>query len=150
MAAILLSRMEVCYCTSGFFRSYAHQAISFGELPFPRELRSRTHVDYCVLNHAVTIMCAECAKWLSQIRRYNNSPQGCKFNENQRINSRNDLCSIQTWESSFLSEPYSKRNGWRLLWSLDEFASLHLRAWRPIWPPPHGVNTGPKRDPIPL
>ena len=43
------------------------------ELPFPRGLKSCTHNGYRVVNHAVTIMCADRAKCSRQIRRYNNS-----------------------------------------------------------------------------
>ena len=39
------------------------------ELPLPHELNSRTHVGYLVVNHAVTIMCADHFEWSRQIRR---------------------------------------------------------------------------------
>ena len=44
------------------------------KLPFPRGLKSRTHIRYCMVNHTVMIMCANLAEWSRQIRRYNNSP----------------------------------------------------------------------------
>ena len=71
VAAILPSRMEVSYCTSGFFRqtNFAKR-----ELPFPRGFKSRTHIGYRALKHTATIMCADRAKLSRQIRRYNNSP----------------------------------------------------------------------------
>ena len=43
------------------------------ELPFRCGLKSRTHIGYCTVNHAVTIMCPDRAEWLRQILRYNNS-----------------------------------------------------------------------------
>ena len=70
MTAILLSCMEVSNCTSGFFCSYnvLHVAKKKNslinnfvkrELPFPRGLKSCMHIGYRVVNHAVTIMCAD-------------------------------------------------------------------------------------------
>ena len=44
------------------------------KLPFLRELKSRTHIDYRTVNRTVMIMCADCTEWSCQIRRYNNSP----------------------------------------------------------------------------
>ena len=71
VAAILPSRMEVSYCTYGFFRSQARQA----------NVSCLSHVDlnhtrrngYRAVNHTVTIMCVDCAECLRQIRRYNDS-----------------------------------------------------------------------------
>ena len=63
MAAILPPRMDASYCTSGFFRSQS-PPINFvkRELPFRHGLKSRTHIDYPVVNHAVAIICADHAK----------------------------------------------------------------------------------------
>ena len=78
VAAILPSRMVVHYCTSGFFRSEARQA-SVSCLSCV-VFKSRTHNDYRMVNHTVTIMCTDCAECSCQIRRYNNSPPCVTFN----------------------------------------------------------------------
>ena len=38
---------------------------------FPTWNKSRAHIGYCTMNHAVTIRCADHTKWLCQIQRYN-------------------------------------------------------------------------------
>ena len=73
VVAILPSPMEVSYCTSRFFHSRPSNFVK-SELPFPLGLKSHTHIGYRAVNHAVMIMCADHAKWLCQIQRYNNSP----------------------------------------------------------------------------
>ena len=45
MAAILPSRMEASYCTSGFFCSLSPENnFVKRELPFPRRLKSHMHI----------------------------------------------------------------------------------------------------------
>ena len=62
VVAILLSRMEVSYCTSGFFSELSPpNNFVKRELPFPRGLKSRTNIGYR-------------AEWSRKIRRYNNPP----------------------------------------------------------------------------
>ena len=61
MAAILLSRMEVSYCTFGFFRSPPSNFDKL-ELPFQRGLKSPTQIDYRAGNRPVMIMCPDRAK----------------------------------------------------------------------------------------
>ena len=46
------------------------------ELPFLYGLKLRTQIGYRVVNHAVTIMCADRAERLRQIQMYNNSRDG--------------------------------------------------------------------------
>ena len=57
VAAILRSRLEVSYCTSGFFVAKPANNFVKREFPFLSGLKSRTHVGYRAVNHAVTIMC---------------------------------------------------------------------------------------------
>ena len=69
MAAIVPSRMEVSYYY--FFRIYLSPPnFVKRELPFPHGLKSRTHIGYLAVDHAVTVMCADRAEWSRQIRRY--------------------------------------------------------------------------------
>ena len=51
MAAILPSCREVSYCTSRFFRGPAKQFVK-RDLPFPRGLKTHTHIGYHAVNHA--------------------------------------------------------------------------------------------------
>ena len=68
-AAILLSRMEQSYYTSGFFVS---KPVMQAWVAFLTWTKSRVHVGYLAVNH-VTIMRAARVEWLHQIRRYKNS-----------------------------------------------------------------------------
>ena len=60
VAAILPSRMEVSYCTSGFFVAKPPNNFVKRGLPFPRELKSHMHTGYRAVNHMVLILCADC------------------------------------------------------------------------------------------
>ena len=60
---ILPSRMEVSYCTSGFFVAISPPSNFVGvSCLFPCGLNSRIHVGYRAANHTVTIMCADRAE----------------------------------------------------------------------------------------
>ena len=76
VVAILPSRMEVSYCTSGFVRSKARQAILIKrELPFQHGLTSRSA--WCKSAYGLSrgeSRGNDNVRRLRQIRRYNNSP----------------------------------------------------------------------------
>ena len=54
-----------------------------------------------------------------------NIKQGCKFNENQRIDSRHDSRSIQVWESISLIELCTKCLNVYYIWFSQAATNLH-------------------------
>ena len=86
VAAILPLRMEVSHCSSGFFLQLSPPNNSVKcELPFPRGLRSPTHIGYCAANHKVVMMCADCSEWSCQtvckLRKKIWASAGCPVHE---------------------------------------------------------------------
>ena len=74
VAAILPSRGgELLYL---WISSYLRPSSNFvkGVLPFSSGLQSQRYLSYRMVKHMAMIMCADCAKWLCQIRRYSNLP----------------------------------------------------------------------------
>ena len=76
MAAILslLMQKSIIVLPDFFVVKRAHAISLSDKLPFPRGLKSRTHIGYCAVNHEVTTTCTNCDEWSHQFRRYNNSP----------------------------------------------------------------------------